>query len=481
MPYSYVNDNYCDCPDGSDEPGTSACYYGRIFCKNTGSTPKIMSTAFVDDGVCDCCDGSDEPAGACVHTCMDHTAWEVQALQDKIAVVSAGLSSAAERVADARAARQLWPERRRLVEADVASKEAALLEAQVGKAAGEAAIKEATSEQSELMAARSATKKDKEEQKQLLAEGTGVDSGAEGQGPAAADEPGKEREETAEERARRVASRWTTDTGESEAEVADEGHAEAEVAAVDEGAAGEAPVLNAEEAEEARFLELLKGTTTRVTEASKTLGETTRVLQALESEMESLRREQAGLDKLLGEAAPTDFGPGDALLPLAGKCVGDGGSHFVYEVCLFDAAHQSLKYRPQQKTNLGHWAGFAEDHTVALFEGGEDCGLRGARRTRVRLECGAEEKLTSAGEPEVCAYEATLATPLLCTHAELIKAQDELASVLQRREELSAVVAEEVAESAARAAEDASRQAAEDSARRAAGIDGGEGAVKKEL
>lgn len=69
---SAVNDNYCDCADGSDEPGTPACgAKGRFFCKNEGSVPQILPATLVGDGVCDCCDGSDEddvvqcPLGAC--------------------------------------------------------------------------------------------------------------------------------------------------------------------------------------------------------------------------------------------------------------------------------------------------------------------------------------------------------------------------------------------------------------------------------
>lgn len=40
---SRVNDDYCDCPDGSDEPGTSACSHLNdtlaipgFYCKNKG-------------------------------------------------------------------------------------------------------------------------------------------------------------------------------------------------------------------------------------------------------------------------------------------------------------------------------------------------------------------------------------------------------------------------------------------------------------
>ncbi|KAL4082116.1 glucosidase II beta subunit-like-domain-containing protein [Scleroderma yunnanense] len=73
IPWSAVNDDYCDCPDGSDEPGTSACPNGIFYCKNTGHTGATIRSSRVNDGLCEpeCCDGSDEAPGVCPDRCKE--------------------------------------------------------------------------------------------------------------------------------------------------------------------------------------------------------------------------------------------------------------------------------------------------------------------------------------------------------------------------------------------------------------------------
>ncbi|KAL8239454.1 hypothetical protein R6Q59_016021 [Mikania micrantha] len=67
-----INDEFCDCVDGTDEPGTSACPTSKFYCRNAGSSPRFLFSSRVNDQICDCCDGSDEYDGSiiCPNTCV---------------------------------------------------------------------------------------------------------------------------------------------------------------------------------------------------------------------------------------------------------------------------------------------------------------------------------------------------------------------------------------------------------------------------
>ncbi|KAI3937587.1 hypothetical protein MKW92_038806, partial [Papaver armeniacum] len=68
-----LNDGFCDCVDGTDEPGTPACPRSKFYCKNVGSTPQTLFSSRINDHFCDCCDGSDSKYDGsidCPNTCF---------------------------------------------------------------------------------------------------------------------------------------------------------------------------------------------------------------------------------------------------------------------------------------------------------------------------------------------------------------------------------------------------------------------------
>jgi protein kinase C substrate 80K-H len=132
--YSAINDDYCDCIDGSDEPGTSACPNSLFYCENTGHMPAYIKSTQVNDGVCDeaCCDGSDEN-GDLVH-CPNRCKQVGEAYRKEQSSLKksteAGLQAKRKLVDDAAKQITAWQEQQASIEDQIFLKKAELLRAQ---------------------------------------------------------------------------------------------------------------------------------------------------------------------------------------------------------------------------------------------------------------------------------------------------------------------------------------------------------------
>jgi len=116
LPFVAVNDDFCDCIDGSDEPGTGACAGQKetlFYCPNEHSNAAYIYASHVNDGICDCCDGSDEWQSAvgtgrtpCRNTCVQEGRELMKERQRKEADLRSGLKQRRVLVEAARSAQR---------------------------------------------------------------------------------------------------------------------------------------------------------------------------------------------------------------------------------------------------------------------------------------------------------------------------------------------------------------------------------------
>ncbi|KAG2428642.1 hypothetical protein HXX76_011347 [Chlamydomonas incerta] len=212
IPFKQVNDDYCDCADGSDEPGTPACHNGRFYCRNLGHEPKLLAAAFVDDGVCDCCDGSDEAKGNCTNTCLQASAAHRESLKNDIAQYEQALATKADFISRARAFKHELQTKAATIDQDYAAAQAEVerLKGEVSRLEAEESAQRAAEE-----AQRAADQAAQEQAAAAAAEHQELNTGSDGHAERELQEEGQqaseEREETPEERGRRIASQWTND------------------------------------------------------------------------------------------------------------------------------------------------------------------------------------------------------------------------------------------------------------------------------
>ncbi|KAK9786586.1 hypothetical protein WJX73_004059 [Symbiochloris irregularis] len=485
MPHKRINDNYCDCIDGSDEPGSSACWNGRFYCRNRGYEPKVVNSSMVDDGICDCCDGTDEQPGKCMDTCLEAGAAARAELKARTAAAVAGARVRDGYIKRAKIARAEWDAHLKRVDMKHAEQKKKADAAKAKKEAVEAAEKQ----EREVREAREKVEREEREKAQKEAEAakqleesklskvepqdsdsvTSVASSGADQAGAVdtqnlADEvaaaskaanevaqqqqqeqaAGQAQELDPDEEAKQRLAQWVHSSDEPPVEGAGEGAEEATTAGGDESAAPEAQDDDVEYVGEEDGEEILihpnepapswwsKGKAwvlsklQRAPSSSPPEDAETAARTAIKA---AFTKEQNKLTELerekqeLERKLGLDLGPEGAFMPLIDRCIEANVDKYTYSVCPFKDAHQK---DGGAQTKLGGWSGWESNGSVMSFTNGQGCWNGPARSITVTVVCGQDEALMNVLEPNRCEYIATMTTPAACTPAVLSALQGDI-------------------------------------------------------
>ncbi|ODV91963.1 hypothetical protein CANCADRAFT_55720 [Tortispora caseinolytica NRRL Y-17796] len=414
IPLDRINDDYCDCPDGSDEPGTSACS-GRslavFHCENLGHIPRDMPASRVNDGVCDyeyCCDGSDEWKGlvSCPNKCAE------MAKQYKV-------DQAAERDRQRRGGliKQQWLNKAKILKTD--------LQQQLAKANQKLLTANVALEQARIEANGDVV----DEESVTAAVGRAVSllekyrdrvTMLESMLNNLEQEPSEAEGETAADVRSKVLSGLKAYRRSFPADAAEEESPEAIGAELQDllldlsrsdYRSGSNSLLVGLKRKLREVLEkngILPGDETTANKSKKSAKKNRQV----ESAEEAVKKAQTIVDDLSTKLEDRNTGPDDLFLALEGICFSSDMGEYEYEICITGSASQTGK-SSRSSTSLGSFKGNNEGFKFR-YEDGAKCWNGPARSVEVTYSCGPENKILSVHEPEKCFYAIKAMSPLAC-------------------------------------------------------------------
>lgn len=442
VPFSYVNDDYCDCPDGTDEPGTAACPKGIFFCANKGHVSQYIPASFVNDGICDCCDGSDEYIHSnCTSLCEQLGEEARREAERQSQKITAGARLRAKLLHDAKQILQEKNERVVVLENEKAEALHLKEEAETLKKTAEeresAALEEFRAKK-EAERAQKAKEDELEEQKEIENLFKTFDSNGDG-------------ELQIEEIKSRSIFDQNKDSIVSDDEVKFiEGKVDLEYFIKNVWPVLKPLVIMSnvqvyppkdqdaheggeEEHEEEEEEEEEEETENKDSPEPKYDDETAKIVEAANqarSHYESALRTLQDLEREitnLKESLSKDYGSEDEFAPLDGQCFIYTDREYSYKLCPFDQVTQMSKSGGSE-TRLGTWAGWADkNYSKMLYDKGQSCWNGPQRSTKVVVSCGLENEVKSASEPNKCEYVLEFETPAACKLGEKSKeSHDEL-------------------------------------------------------
>ncbi|KAG0563408.1 hypothetical protein KC19_8G028600 [Ceratodon purpureus] len=482
IPKERLNDNFCDCEDGTDEPGTSACPKSKFYCKNVGYVPQSLYSSRVNDGICDCCDGSDEYDGfaKCTNTCWEAGKASREKLVKKVNVYREGLKIRRSEIESGKKLREqnditlkslrkeekvlneqvqkLKVEKESIEERERRERDA---REKIAKEEAERKLKEETAtgniaDQQPKTDVVEVNSVDESQNTDLVHHETEVDSAPTADETAEApevhltelqEEP-KLDELSKEDLGRVVASRWTgedttvhvpeehqdhhsadeaTDNQDHDADIDSDLEPEHEYNEEDDYAAYREEEQVPETPPEPRKLSwwerFIPGALKRVYNREPVnKSEADRIRNQYSEASTKLSTVQHQISELESKLKG-DFGPEGEFYSFHEKCFELKVQKYNYKVCPFK---QAIQEEGHMSTRLGNWDGFKDNYTAMMFSGGDRCWNGPDRSLRVKLRCGVRTELRNVDEPSRCDYVAELVTPTFCLESKLQELQKKL-------------------------------------------------------
>ncbi|XP_065834338.1 glucosidase 2 subunit beta-like [Oscarella lobularis] len=480
--FDSVNDDYCDCEDGTDEPGTPACSRGQFHCTNAGHRPQYIPSSRVNDGICDCCDTTDEYSGLvqCTNNCKDLGAVEREERRREREKQQQGYEM---RLEYSQTGKEKKQDRQTMVEElktelDKIRQEAEKLEEIKKTAEGQAdAAKQEHIDKWKAEQEAIEKKKADEAFTQLDTDSDGMLVLSEFQSKTEFDSNGDgtvDAEEILEftknntqveydsfypdiwNEIKRVfpppapqetdnvpptdtppadiedAQPPETPSEEPEEEKGDENKRD-EIDNADESEHGDDDDDDEDDDDEDDDEEYNdNGGEEKPVESPELEGmpsfsdETQALIDAASKAAEEhgkVDQEKSEKERELRDVEnelSVDLGPDEEFFPLQGHCYEYTEREYTYKLCPFDKVSQRSKHGGSE-TSLGSWGkwnGESNKYDGMLYDNGEKCWNGPARSASISIKCGITNELVSSSEPNRCEYAMVFHTPAACRHLE---------------------------------------------------------------
>ncbi|CAI8057324.1 Glucosidase 2 subunit beta [Geodia barretti] len=382
--FSMVNDDYCDCEDGSDEPGTAACPTGGFYCRNVGHRPETILSSRVNDE-------------RIRFVRLDELKTEQERLKEEVDRLRGDKEAAEE------------PER-------LAKEEHEKRRKPLGKRPAKEAEARAAFEQLDTDSDGYVTVAEIQQRMEL-------DDDQDGEVSLEEALAYLDNEERVDETVFKdsvwsfVSDKITFEPAETEPPTALPIQTDApptdDTGEKDYEEDYDYDEEDADYKDEERGEEGMPPYPDDTQELIKAADSAREAFQKVERELGDINREVGDIEKFLD----VDLGSAMEFAPLHQQCYEYTDREYTYRLCAFDKVVQKPK-NGGRETSLGTWVSWngpeGSRYSSMLFENGEGCWNGPKRSTKVTVGCGLEEAVLAASEPNRCEYAMEFVTPAVC-------------------------------------------------------------------